>query len=124
MKNSKLLTSFVILVYIFLFAPLIIIALTSIGTENYIAFPPKGFTFKWFVNVFTSESFMSSMFTSLLISFVATLFALLIGIPASYGLSRYNFKGKGLLKKFFLFSTYNTWYSYWIFFISIFTCKT
>lgn len=101
MKNSKLLTSFVILVYIFLFAPLIIIALTSIGTENYIAFPPKGFTLKWFVNVFTSESFMSSMFTSLFISFIATLCALLIGIPASYGLSRYNFKGKGLLKSFF-----------------------
>lgn len=101
MKNSKLLTSFVVLVYMFLFAPLVIIALTSIGTDNYIAFPPKGFTFNWFLNVFTSESFMSSMFTSLFISFVATIFALLIGVPASYGLSRHNFKGKGLLKSFF-----------------------
>lgn len=102
MKNNKLLSLFVVLVYTFLFAPLVIIAFTSIGTENYIAFPPKGFTFKWFLNVFTSESFMSSMFTSLFISFVATVVALIIGVPASYGLSRYDFRGKALLKSFFL----------------------
>ena len=94
MKKSKLLTAFVILVYIFLFAPLVIIAMTSIGTENYIAFPPKGFSLQWFVNVFKSESFMSSMMTSLSISTVATLAALVIGMPAAYGLSRYDFKGK------------------------------
>ena len=38
MKKSKFLTAFVILVYIFLFAPLVIIAMTSIGTENYLAY--------------------------------------------------------------------------------------
>ena len=101
MKKSKLLTAFVILVYIFLFAPLAIIAMTSIGTENYIAFPPKGFSLQWFVNVFKSESFMSSMMTSLSISTVATLAALVIGMPAAYGLSRYDFKGKEALKGFF-----------------------
>ena len=101
MKKSKLLTAFVVLVYIFLFAPLVIIAMTSIGTENYIAFPPKGFSLQWFINVFKSESFMSSMMTSLSISTVATLAALVIGMPAAYGLSRYDFKGKGTLKGFF-----------------------
>ena len=52
MKKGKLLTIFVVLVYIFLFAPLVVITMTSIGTENYIAFPPKGFTLKWFINIF------------------------------------------------------------------------
>lgn len=101
MKRSKFLTAFVVLVYIFLFAPLVIIAMTSIGTENYIAFPPKGFTLKWFINVFKSQSFLSSMGTSVIISGVATLAALLIGTPAAYGLSRYDFKGKALIKSFF-----------------------
>ena len=59
MKKNKLLTAFVVLVYMFLFTPLVIIAMTSIGTENYIAFPPKGFTLQWFINVFKSESFMN-----------------------------------------------------------------
>ncbi|MGL5380930.1 ABC transporter permease [Clostridium sp.] len=101
MKRSKLLTAFVILVYIFLFAPLVIIAMTSIGTENYIAFPPKGFSLQWFVNVFKSQSFLNSMMTSFIISGIATVAALIIGIPAAYGLSRYDFKGKGAIKSFF-----------------------
>ena len=101
MKKNKLLTAFVVLVYMFLFTPLVIIAMTSIGTENYIAFPPKGFTLQWFINVFKSESFMNSMMTSLSISTIATLAALVIGMPVAYGLSRYDFKGKEILKGFF-----------------------
>lgn len=101
MKKGKLLSIFVLLVYVFLFAPLVIIAMTSIGTENYIAFPPKGFSFKWFLNVFNSDSFMKSMSISFSISGIATIGALIIGIPAAYGLSRGNFKGKGALKSFF-----------------------
>lgn len=101
MKKNKVLTVFVILTYIFLFAPLIIIAMTSIGTENYIAFPPKGFSLKWFITVFESQSFIKSMGTSFVISGIATLAALIIGMPAAYGLSRFNFKGKALVKSFF-----------------------
>lgn len=101
MKKGKLLTIFVFLVYLFLFAPLVVIAMTSIGTENYIAFPPKGFTLKWFINIFQSESFMRSMLTSFTISVVATVVALVIGTPAAYGLSRSKFKGGDALKSFF-----------------------
>ena len=101
MKKGKLLSIFVVLVYIFLFAPLVIIAMTSIGTENYIAFPPKGFSIKWFLNVFNSDSFMSSMGISFTISGISTLIALIIGVPAAYGLSRGSFKGKSALKSFF-----------------------
>lgn len=101
MKKNKFLTLFVVLTYIFLFAPLIIIAMTSIGSENYISFPPKGFSLKWFITVFNSKSFINSMGTSFIISLVATIVALIIGMPAAYGLSRYNFKGKGVIKSFF-----------------------
>ena len=101
MKKNKFLTLFVVLVYMFLFAPLVIIAMTSIGTENYIAFPPKGFSLQWFEVAFKSEAFRSSMLTSFIISGVATLAALVIGVPAAYGLSRYDFKGKGAIKSFF-----------------------
>lgn len=100
-RKSKLLTIFVALVYIFLLAPLVIIALTSIGTESYIAFPPKGFSIKWYANVFQSDMFMNTMFVSFLVSCGSTVLALLIGIPAAYGLSRFEFKGKDVLKSFF-----------------------
>lgn len=104
-KKNKLLTLFVVLVYIFMFAPLIIITATSFGTENYVAFPPKGFSLKWFANIFKSQTFMKTFGISLQVSLLATVFALIIGVPAAYGLSRFNFKGKGVLKNFFFSPT-------------------
>lgn len=101
MKKNKFLLIFVCLVYTFLFAPLVIIALTSIGTESNITFPPTGFSLKWFVNVFQSESFMTSLVMSFIIAAVATIVSLILGIPAAYGLSRYDFKGKAAIKSFF-----------------------
>jgi putative spermidine/putrescine transport system permease protein len=104
-KKSKVLTFFVVLVYIFLFAPLVIIAVTAFGGENYIAFPPKSLSLKWFFNIFKSETFMTTFTISFEISILATLIALLIGIPAAYALSRYKFKGSNPIKSFFLSPT-------------------
>lgn len=101
MKKGKWLTFFVVLVYIFIFAPLLIITASSFSAASFVSFPPKGFSLKWFVNIFHSHSFMTSFGVSLKVSLGATLLALLIGIPAAYGLSRYDFRGKGALKNFF-----------------------
>lgn len=101
LKSNKLLSFLVLLVYIFLFAPLIIIAITAFGGESYIAFPPKSLSIKWFINIFNSETFMKTLATSLQISLIATLAALVIGVPAAYSLSRFEFKGKRILKNFF-----------------------
>ncbi|GAA0727332.1 ABC transporter permease [Clostridium malenominatum] len=101
MKNNKFLSFLCILVYAFLFLPLIIIAVTAFGGESYIAFPPKSFSVKWFLNIFNSETFMKTLGTSLKVSFTATIIALVLGVPAAYSLSRFEFKGKGILKNFF-----------------------
>nr|WP_272508960.1 ABC transporter permease [Clostridium ganghwense] len=96
-----MLTFFVILIYIFLFAPLVIIVTTAFGPDTYITFPPKGFSIKWFSNIFNSEMFMRTFKTSIQISVLATIVALILGIPAAYALSRYEFKGKAILKNIF-----------------------
>lgn len=101
MKKNKILTWFVIFVYIFLFAPLFIIIITSFGGESYITFPPKSFSIKWFVNIFKSKGFIETFGTSINVSFIATIAALILGVPAAYSLSRNDYKGKGILKNFF-----------------------
>lgn len=101
MKRSKLMTLVVILVYAFIFTPLIIIAVTSFGAESNIAFPPRGFSVKWYTSIFKSHSFMKALATSLKVSTIATVIALILGIPAAYGLSRFKFKGKVVLQNFF-----------------------
>lgn len=100
--KNKLLTAFSILVYIFLLAPLVIITGTAFGEDNYLKFPPRGFTLKWIENIFEVEMFVTTFKISMTIAIVATLIALLIGVPAAYILSRTDVKGKSFIQGLFL----------------------
>lgn len=105
LRKNKWLTMMAIVVFLFLFLPLIIILVTSFGTEAIITFPIKGFTIDWYIMALTSKAFMSSLQLSLIIGIVATLIALIVGIPSAYVLSRDRFKGKKFLNTFFLSPT-------------------
>ena len=105
MRKNKWLMMLAIVVFLFLFLPLIIIVVTSFGTEAIITFPIKGFTIDWYIMALTSKAFMSSLQLSLIIGVVATLIALIVGIPSAYVLSRDRFKGKKFLNAFFLSPT-------------------
>lgn len=48
---------------------------------------------------------LESFKLSLIIGLLATVLALLVGVPASYALARYSVKGKNLIKSFFLSPT-------------------
>ena len=105
MRKNKFLTFYACLVFGFLFLPLAIIAVTAFNTASTISFPISGFTFKWFANVFATKSFLSGFQLSFMLAIVATLIALLVGVPAAYALSRNSVRGKKLLKSFFLSPT-------------------
>ncbi len=105
MRKQKGMTIIAIFVFLFLFLPLLLIIITSFGTESAIKFPIKGFTLDWYLNVFQTESFISGFKLSLTIGVLATLLALLIGIPISYVLNRYKITGKSQFKSFFLSPT-------------------
>ena len=102
MRKNKLLTVFIALVYIFLCAPILIIISTAFDSSSFMSFPPKGFSLKWFVNVFNSETFMTTLGISIKIAMLATIISLIIGIPAAYALSRKSYKGRALLQNIFL----------------------
>lgn len=105
MRKNKLLTPYAVLVFAFLMIPLVIITITAFGGENAITFPIESFSTKWFGNVFTLKSFRRSFLTSLEVAFLATLAALIVGVPAAYALARFNVKGKQMLKSVFLSPT-------------------
>ncbi|WP_282139581.1 ABC transporter permease [Cytobacillus oceanisediminis] len=82
---------------LFLAFPLLVLINVSFTELNYLSFPGKGFTLKWYKALFEDISYLDSFLYSFKLSGTATLFAILIGIPASYGLARNNFKGKGIV---------------------------
>ena len=82
-----------ILVLAFLIGPFLIIVAASFSAGDTLAFPPQGFSLKWILKVFTVESFRQSFVMSMVIAIGSTLAALILGIPASYAMSRYPLPG-------------------------------
>lgn len=92
MKN---LTSWAIiaLTLTFLIGPFIIIIFAGASAGEALAFPPDGLSLRWYLKVFTIESFRQSFLLSMGLAIFGTIAALLFGIPAAYALNRYDLPG-------------------------------
>lgn len=97
MKN-KFIVVITTLTYIFLIGPLIVIAIAAFGDNKFLEFPPTGFSFEWFINVFQVSGFVDSAIVSAQVAVFSTIFAVLIGVTAAYAITRYDFPFKKLIK--------------------------
>lgn len=77
----------------FLIGPFLIIVAASLSAGESLAFPPQGLSLRWVVRVFEVQSFRESFAVSMLLAVFGTLAALLLGVPAAYGLVRYDVPG-------------------------------
>jgi putative spermidine/putrescine transport system permease protein len=101
-KRSKwFLSSFVVLVYLFLLAPVIVIVLASLTKTEYVVFPPQGLTLKWYAELVNHPEFIESMLLSFSVAALTALISTTIGTLASLGLVRYEFRGKEALTNLF-----------------------
>ena len=105
MKKSRLLLVITILTYVFLVGPMLIMVCTSFSSTAAISFPPTGFSLQWYRKAVTLPSFRRGFVTSLSVSLIGTVTAMLLGIPAAYALNKYRFRGKALINGFFLSPT-------------------
>ncbi|MCJ9669269.1 MULTISPECIES: ABC transporter permease [unclassified Neorhizobium] len=87
-----------LLVIAFLIGPFLIIVAASFSAGETLAFPPQGFSLRWIAKVFTVESFRASFGMSLFLAIGGTAVALVLGIPASYALSRYKLPGAEIVR--------------------------
>ncbi|MEZ4717754.1 MAG: hypothetical protein R2851_16950 [Caldilineaceae bacterium] len=58
MRRSPWLYASLVLLYILLLGPYIIIFVAAFGAESTLAFPPSGFSLRWFANVFQTSQFV------------------------------------------------------------------
>lgn len=82
----------------FLIGPFIIIIFAGLSAGNSLAFPPDGLSLKWYLKVFTVESFRASFGLSMFLAIFGTLAALLLGVPAAYALNRYKLPGSETIR--------------------------
>ncbi|MEK4666743.1 ABC transporter permease [Niallia sp. FSL R7-0271] len=101
-EKNRGLALFTFLVFVFLLGPLLIISITSFEGGTILKFPPEEYSFKWYENIFQVEMFLSTFKTSILVSIAGNILALLLGVPAAYALSRFDFAGKGIINGIFV----------------------
>lgn len=101
-RPSVLLTAFAGLVLIFLQLPVIVVALSAFTETSYLTFPPQGFTFRWFGDVLTDPDWLSAIGYSLLLAFLATFAALVVGTAAAYAISRNMIPGSDAIASFLM----------------------
>ena len=95
-------TILAILVMLFLIAPLVVIVIASFTPTAVVVFPPKGFSLKWYENIFSSSThFMEGLANSLKIGLLATALDILLGVTAALSVCRHDFKGKNVLLNYF-----------------------
>ncbi len=95
MKNNKGLLSkiYATLVYIFLYLPIFVLVVFSFNKSKLNA-TFTGFTLDWYKNLINNSQILEALKNSLIIAFISTFFAVIIGTLAAIGMYRYKFKGK------------------------------
>jgi putative spermidine/putrescine transport system permease protein len=92
--GSILLAIYSVVILLFLLTPIIVIVLSSFTETNFIAFPPEGFSLKWYRAILDHPEFIQSLTLSIYVALGTALIATLFGTLAALALVRYEFKGK------------------------------
>ncbi|WP_455816520.1 ABC transporter permease [Pseudomonas cerasi] len=84
-------------VLLFLIVPVLVIVPLSFNSSSFLSYPLSGFSLRWYDTFFHSQEWLGALGNSLLIAPLATLLATVLGVLASMGLVRGEFRGKGLV---------------------------
>ena len=84
----------IVLVLAFALLPLVIIVINSFSSVSYGAWPPPGWSTRWYGNLVSQDGLADAVILSLVVAIPVTAITLAIGLGASVALSRYRFLGK------------------------------
>jgi len=87
---------------VFLFAPIIIIMITSFNDSQYMQFPPRKWSLRWYENFFTSPHWYEPALLSLRVAVITMINATVLGTLAAIGIVRGHFPGRQIVELFFV----------------------
>jgi putative spermidine/putrescine transport system permease protein len=82
------------LVLSFVYVPLLVVVVNSFNRSRAFAWPPPGFTTRWWSSALDNEGVRAALVTSLQVAALATVLALVLGTLASTAVARYAFFGR------------------------------
>lgn len=86
-----------LLVYVFLFAPIVATVVLSFNASMFGGFPMTGFSLRWYGKLLENAQVIAAFKTSLWIAVVTATVATLVGVVTALALVRFEFRGKEAL---------------------------
>jgi spermidine/putrescine transport system permease protein len=83
-----------VLVYVFLFAPIMVTMLLSFNASEFGGFPMTGFSLHWFGVLMQNDIVLAAVRRSLILGALTAVICTVLGILAATALVRYEFRGK------------------------------
>jgi putative spermidine/putrescine transport system permease protein len=90
-----------VLVGLYMLAPIIFVVVNSFNSASYNVFPPEGFSLRWYQNALSVPRFRGAFVNSVLVGLGATAVSLVLGTMSARVLTRWRFTGQSFLRSFF-----------------------
>lgn len=90
------------LIYLFLLSPMVVIFIVSFTETQYVVFPPRGLTLRWYIECLGLDEFLSSFKISVYLAFFVSIISTTLGTMISLAVVRYPIPGKNTINTFFL----------------------
>jgi spermidine/putrescine transport system permease protein len=100
--RAPVLAAYSVLVFAFLYLPIVVLIVYSFNRSGVGGFPPREFTLHWYRQLFGDASIWDSALNSLVVALGAVGLSLVLGLLAALALDRTNFPGKSLFRRLVL----------------------
>lgn len=89
------LTVFAIAYLLFLYIPVLFLPIFSFNDSIFIAFPLKGFTTKWYEQMFADQDMLDALVASLQVGAIVAVISTMLGLLGAKAVTRYRMPGQG-----------------------------
>jgi putative spermidine/putrescine transport system permease protein len=96
------LRTWMVVTLVFLYLPLVVVAVLSLNTATSLSWPPRGITLDWWRQAWESDGPRDALWNSVKLAGAATLVALLLGTLAAFAMQRYRFFGRDAVSFLFV----------------------
>lgn len=90
------------LLFAFLAVPSFFVIPISFTETQFLAWPPKGFTWRWYEEIFASPQWRAATLRSLLVGIATAALAIAVGTPAAFAMTRRKLRAKSATLAFIL----------------------
>ena len=87
---------------VFLYLPVAVLPVFSFNDSQYVTFPLKGFTLKWYYQLADSYGLINALWNSLRVAVSVSILSTVLGTFAAKALTRYRVRGRGGLVGFIM----------------------